>query len=869
MGRFLRLPLADTIPPAISMTLSAGTRLGPYEILTPVGAGGMGEVYRARDPRLGREIAIKVLPAAISADPDRRQRFEQEARSASALNHPNILTIYDIGSSEGTTYIAMELVEGRTLREILAAEPVPAKKLLDYAVQIADGLAKAHSAGIVHRDLKPENLMVSKDGFVKILDFGLAKLVEPLSKEGSELPTAIASATQPGTVMGTVGYMSPEQASGQTVDFRSDQFSLGTILYEAATGKRAFQGKTGAETLVAILREEPESIGKVNPKTPAPLRWTIERCLAKDPEERFASTKDLARDLASMRDHLSETFASGEVPAAEPLRLKRRGWLLPAAAALVLGAVLALAVRGLFSGSPNSALQFHRLTYQRGTVLSARFAPDGQTVVYGATWEGKPLEIFSARTEGNESRTLSLPSADVLSISAAGEMAVSLNRHYFLGFQSTGTLARVPLSGGAPREILENVEDADWSPDGKELAVARYVGSRSRLEYPIGRVIYEPAAWISNVRVSPDGGMVAFFDHPQFGDNDGTVRVVDRSGKLRLEGTKGGTGLAWSASGNEVWSSSPLRATSLSGRVRIPWNLLGANDAIYDVSRSGRVLFSRNTSRREIIGSLAGGPERNLTWLNWSFPVDLSRDGRFVLFDEQNITPNGIYTRKLDGSPAVLLSEGKSFHLSADGQWALATPDINGDALVLLPTGAGQPRKVPLSGLRCQWAKFFPDGRRILVMGNEPAHGVRLFSLDLAGGKPRAITPEGVSISQEDPLSPDGKSVVAAGPDRRIAIYPVEPGEPRPVPGLLPEDNPIRWSADGRSLYVYNVLARPGAVDLVDIQTGKRTLWREFRAPDPAGVVGVAPFLITPDGSSYIYSYRRLLDDLYVVTGLK
>src|SRR6266851_2539529 len=243
----------------------------------------MGEVYRARDTRLGREIAVKVLPAAISADPDRRQRFEQEARSASALNHPNILTIYDIGSSEGTTYIAMELVEGRTLREILAAEPLPARKLLDYAVQIADGLAKAHAAGIVHRDLKPENLMVSRDGFVKILDFGLAKLVEPLSKEGSELPTAIASATQPGTVMGTVGYMSPEQASGQTVDFRSDQFSLGTILYETATGKRAFQGKTGAETLVAILREEPEPIGKVNPKTPAPLRWLIERCLAKDP----------------------------------------------------------------------------------------------------------------------------------------------------------------------------------------------------------------------------------------------------------------------------------------------------------------------------------------------------------------------------------------------------------------------------------------------------------------------------------------------------------------------------------------------------------------------------------------------------------
>src|SRR6266851_5544939 len=389
----------------------------------------MGEVYRARDTRLGREIAVKVLPAAISADPDRRQRFEQEARSASALNHPNILTIYDIGSSEGTTYIAMELIEGRTLREILAAEPLPARKLLDYAVQTADGLAKAHAAGIVHRDLKPENLMVSKDGYVKILDFGLAKLTEPASQDASALPTAIASPTQPGTVMGTAGYMSPEQASGQTVDFRSDQFTLGAILYEMATGKRAFQRKTGAETLVAIIREEPESLGQLAPKAPAPIRWIVERLLAKDPEERYASTKDLARDLKSVRDHLSETSASGGLETAEPASPRRRGWVLPAAAALAAGIAAGFLLRGLTTNArTGTPVELSQLTYARGSIMSARFAPDAQTVVYAASWEGLPLDIFTTRPGSSESRSLGLAGAGLLGISSTGELAISLNR---------------------------------------------------------------------------------------------------------------------------------------------------------------------------------------------------------------------------------------------------------------------------------------------------------------------------------------------------------------------------------------------------------------------------------------------------------
>src|SRR5512135_93316 len=516
------------------MTVVAGSRLGPYEILSPLGAGGMGEVYRARDAKLGREIAIKVLPASVAEDEGRRLRFEQEARSASALNHPNILTIYDIGEAEGSLYIAMELVEGRTLRELVASgEPLPTRRLLDLAVQVAEGLAKAHGAGIVHRDLKPENLMVSRDGYVKILDFGLAKLTEPVSQDESIAPTAIAAPTEPGTVMGTAGYMSPEQASGQPVAFRSDQFSVGAILYEMATGKRAFQRQTGAEALVAIIREEPEPLSQAAPKAPAPVRWIVEGLLAKDPDDRYTSTRDLARDLESLREHLSETSASGGLPAAEPTMARRRGWALPAALALAAGIALGFAVRGIVSGRAGETETFQPLTYQRGAILNARFAPDGQNVVYSAAWEGRPLEIFSTRVDSTESRPLGLPPGDVLSISSNGELLVSLGRRYVAGYETIGTLARVPLGGGAPRAVLENVEDADWSPDGKDIAVTRRVGNRSRLEYPVGRVLYEAPGWVSCVKVSPDGRYLAFIDHPRGADNDGFVKIIDTAGKVK------------------------------------------------------------------------------------------------------------------------------------------------------------------------------------------------------------------------------------------------------------------------------------------------------------------------------------------------
>ena len=856
--------------------MGPGSRLGPYEIVAPLGAGGMGEVYRARDAKLGREIAVKVLPASVGDDRGRRQRFEQEARSASALNHPNILTIYDIGEADGALYIAMELVEGKTLRELVASgEPLPTKRLLDLGVQIAEGLAKAHGAGIVHRDLKPENLMVSKDGYVKILDFGLAKLTETVAaQDQSALPTVVAPPTEPGTVMGTVGYMSPEQASGHPVDFRSDQFSFGSILYEMATGQRAFQRKTGAETLVAIIREEPQSLSQSAPRAPAPVRWIVERLLAKDPEERYVSTKDLARDLKSVRDHLSETSASGALSPAQPARMRRRGWFLPAALTFLLGAALAaFAIKKLDLFGPEP-LRYQRITFRRGAIGSARFAQDGKTVVYGASWDGAPIEIFSTNPESPESKSLGLPPANLLAVSSAGELAISLGWHPVVGWEAVGTLARVPLAGGAPREVLEGVQDADWSPDGKTLAVVYQGPARARLEYPIGTVLAESSGWLSHPRISPDGRTVAFYDHPERGDNAGRLVLVGGDRK-RIEGpvTGGTSSLVWSRGGDVLVPQGPsLRWISGSGRIR-RLRAIGLSFIPEDMGPSGTLLARHFSWRREIIGLAPGSDkERNLTWLDWSFPDSLSDDGKTVMFDEQGRPrPEYLcYVRKTDGSPPVLLGQAKGFDVSPDGRWAL-TLNATADQLTLIPTGAGSPRVLPRANLTYQWGQFFPGGKSLLVWANEPGRPGRLYAQGIDEARPRAVTPEGFGFSSGGgkALSPDGRTIVMRGADGGIYTGPSGgEGPPRPLPGARPDEVTWGWTADSRSLYLGKI-AMPARVEICEVATGQRRLWKEIVPPDPAGVLSIGPIYIAPDGKSYIYSYRRQLDDLYLITGLE
>ncbi|HXM79692.1 MAG TPA: protein kinase, partial [Thermoanaerobaculia bacterium] len=532
------------------MTLNAGSRVGPYEILAPIGAGGMGEVYRARDPRLGREVAIKVLPVSFSADADRLRRFEQEARAAGILNHPNITAVLDIGEHAGSPYVVQELLEGETLRQALAGGKLSPRRAIDYAIQIARGLAAAHEKGIVHRDLKPENVFVTKEGRVKILDFGLAKLTH--TEEGGQatsVPTATAG-TEPGVVLGTLGYMSPEQVRGKSADACSDLFSFGAILYEMLAGQRAFRGDSAADTMSAILREDPPDLSLTNQALPPGLERIVHHCLEKNAEQRFQSARDLAFDL--------EALSGVSAPRIEPSSLKIRG-RFPSRAALA-ALVLALAV-GLFAGrlvwkpGPASPPSFKRLTYGRGPIWSARFAPDGQMIVYAASWDGaQEPQLYSVRVESPESLRLALPSGRVESVSRNGEMLILHLLQFSTGYARIGTLSQAPLSGSAPRDLLEDVGHADWSPDGSAIAVVRAPQWRYRLEFPAGKVLYETTGWISYPRISPKGDAVAFFDHPLFGDDRGSVAIMDRSRKKRTlsTGWESAQGISWSPSGEEI-----------------------------------------------------------------------------------------------------------------------------------------------------------------------------------------------------------------------------------------------------------------------------------------------------------------------------
>jgi DNA-binding beta-propeller fold protein YncE/predicted Ser/Thr protein kinase len=863
------------------MTLAAGTRLGPYEILAPIGAGGMGEVYRAKDARLGRDVAIKVLPASFSQDADRLKRFEQEARAAGVLNHPGITAVYDIGTANGAPYIVTELLEGETLRNRLLTGALPVRKAIDYAVQIARGLAAAHEKGIVHRDLKPENLFLTRDGRVKILDFGLAKLKPETGGDGKTDMNTVSGGTEPGVVLGTMGYMSPEQVRGKPADKRSDLFAFGTILYEMLSGQRAFRGETAADTITAILTKEPSDLSQTNKEIHPGLDRIVRHCLEKNPEERFESARDVAFDLEALS---SVSVPSLAAAAAAPSASRPRRWLGPA----LLAAALALAA-GLFSGyragkkagyvpPPN----YQQLSFRRGEVYSARFAPDGQSVVYAAAWDGKPVELFSTRTDRPESRDFGLVGGDVLAVSKAGEVLVALDRHVQEPFIRVGTLAEVGISGGvAPREILKDVQWADATPDGKEIAIVRDVALRSQLEYPVGKVLYQTAGWISNPRVSRDGGMVAFLEHPQRRDDGGTVGVVDHNGKKRTlsETFSSEFGLAWSPDGSAIWMTGTkvggnraLHEISLSGKERLLARVTQSL-TLQDVATDGRVLVAHDTIR---IGILAGGAgiarERELAWLDWSSLFDITADGKTILFSETGEGTGPEYStfiRGTDGSAPIRLGDGGAQALSPDGQWAAVLVGHATRVLTLYATGAGEKRVIPTGSLEMQGGTTFtPDGKRLVTTANEPGHGTRLYVIDLAGGTPRAISPEGYRSFTRS-VSPDGMRIAVTGPDRKVYLYPLAGGEPAAVPGLEQDETIGGWTADARSLYVYRRRDIPGRLFRLELATGKRTLAREVMPGDGAGIVDIAPIFETPVGSSYVYGFQRTLSDLYLVDGLK
>ena len=631
----------------------------------------------------------------------------------------------------------------------------------------------------------------------------------------------------------------------------------------------------------AIIREEPESAGKLRPDLPLPVRWILDRCMAKDPEDRYAATRDLSRDLSGLRDRISEASSGGEALLAAPARRRSRPrWI---AGALALAGVVGLfgwwAARS-FGATPSAAPTFRRLSFLRGGIGNARFAPDGQTVVYGAYPTGsRQTQLFMTRLEGTESKAFEFP-GDLFSISRSGELAI---------FQSqtvgdAGTLAVVPMAGGAPRPLVEDVvwASADWDPTGKELAFVRRAGGVRQLEFPAGKVLVPQD--VVTLRFSRNGREIAYWKEDS-GSYKGEYKlsVVDRQGreaKVLSSGWTSASGVpGWSADGREVWFTASkargmdsLWAVRRSGESRLLLRVPGTLE-LYDVASDGRVLLGHHTVIRSLRGLAPGqSGEVELAWLDSSAPADLSVDGTTILINESGEGAGGspaIYLRTTDGAPATRIGEGEAIALSPDKKWVLARREKGGrGGLTLMPTGAGQARDLDFEGLVVGSGSLTPDAKGIVFAARDGKAPVRVYVAEIAGGKPRAVGPPGVGFQgMVSPVSPDGLRAVGIGRGKFVVFTLDGSGEPRELPGLVPpQDRAVQWSADSRSLYVYDMSSRPLKVDLFDVETGKRRPWKQIPIDQSLALVRLRA---TPDGRAYAYGAQAIFSELYLVEGLR
>ncbi len=815
--------------------MANGRRLGPYEILAAIGAGGMGEVYRASDTRLRREVAIKILPESFVTDHSRLARFAQEARATAALRHPNVVTVYDFATDE-VPYLVTELLEGETLADVLARGPATARRAVGWSIQILRGVSAAHAVGIVHRDLKPANIFITSDGTVKVLDFGLAKVIE--SRDAlNDAPTLASS--DPGTVVGTVAYMSPEQVRGDALDARSDIFSFAVVLFEMLTGKTPFARRTSPETTSAILRDDPPRLE--SPPHPQTLAETVARCLDKSPEARFHSAHDLALHL--------ETIDVGTSSSR---------------------------VTAMRSNSPVT----RQITFLNGTILQARFGPDG-SIVYGASWGDRPAELFVSHRGMPDSRSLGI-NGSIHSVTQNGELAVSLARQNEAGFLSRGTLARVPMAGGVPRPIANEIHEADWAPDGRQLAITRHYEQGFRIEYPIGHTLYESSSWFSHLRFSPTGDRLAFLEHPYGGDNYGHVMMLDLDGRAeRLsDDLYVSWGLAWHPITGEIWYSAAsvnadagrtilIFGVDRDGKTREVYSALGSV-FLQDIAADGTLLVTHEILRRRIRGRF-GGTESDLSWFDWSFPTALSCDGKRMLFEEQGVASGGrytIYLRDTSGGAAIRLEEAHGCDITSDVQRVLAFSNGERKKLLIIPTGAGEVEEIPVEGIdHFLAARYLPGEEEIVLIGSRGEEGTRLWRMSARGGTAQPFSPEGIASYVSITVSPDGKWVAAVSGNQVPMIYSVRgDAAPREIKGVERGEVPIFWR-DEEHIFVARGEDNRSVIFDLNIKSGERTVAHTLAPPDVSGVQSIFPIFFS-DENSCVYSYRLMLSSLFVVSGV-
>lgn len=848
----------------LGMPLSKGELLGSYVVLHPINSGGMGEVYFGRDTRLDREVAIKILPKEFVSRPDRLQWFQRESKTLASISHPNILAIFDVGTQGDIPYMVTELLRGQTLRERLRKGALPRRIVVDYGTQAAKGLAAAHSKSIVHCDLKPENIFITSDNQLKILDFGLA---QPAPSEPTKTPAVAAweqttEATQ--LVMGTVSYMSPEHVRRTRVDSRSDIFSFGAILYELLFGEMAFLRSSKVETMNAVLNEEPAKLSEQDSSLPSGWSSILRRCLEKEPERRFQCASDLAFAIEKLAEQPTTRSSDKGITAAG----------LGAGLIVILALVAVGWWAAIYFRKP-VAPTFRQLIFGRGYIESARFTPDGESVVYGAAFGG-PRQLYLARLDGQSSRHMGLPSADVLGISQHGEMALSLDRHNFYNWMTKGTLAIAPLSGGAPHPLLADVCDGDIAPDGKALAVVR-CGEMETLEFPIGNVLFKTSGWISRPRISPAGDAIAFLEHPLRGDDRGYVSVVDRTGRARrvTEEWAGEDGLAWSAATDEIWFTSSfqtepqsLRAVNRSGGQRVILSTV-TEVSLRDIGKAGSALLtSMRVSTEVAMGRLNAKSIHPLDVADENAGIhgiaDNGKSAALVYSGTAGGQDYKTYVARDDIPEPILLGDGDPSGISPDGKWILSILPSDPSKIVLYPTEAGEPRRFNISPVRMvtgvtSWCR---DGSKVVFTGTEPGKPPRVFLLDPTSGATRAITDEQTS----DPLlTPDGQMVLVKDPTG-YSIHSMQGGQTKPTKGISSTDLPLQWNTMGRAIYVWD-RTLPARIFRLDPTTGKRELWTEITPADPSGLL-YGHIYITPDGQSYAYHFRRILTNLYVARNL-